>query len=271
MEIDVVIPTYNNNKLKKFSLYFTIRSILAQSVQPRNIIIVENCNLSETKKIIHNEFGKLVNIIDGTLIPENISFARNLGVKHGYSELIIFIDDDVVIGRNDTFEKIIKKMKFLDFYCAAERYWTYPDWNTYLERSFLINHIQHILYQKSFLPKSVDRSTGEQSFHEFTYIGHFGAIRRDVFEKNNGYDENYCGWSYQDTDLMMRLCADRYNFELMYLDNISVYHLAHAVDKSHYININKDLYLKKQKKLGIEFHLNHFFGIFNDDEYSILS
>jgi GT2 family glycosyltransferase len=204
-------------------------------------------------------------------VPKNISYARNLGAKQGNAELILFIDDDVVVGRNHFFELIIARMRNLDFSCGARRYWTRTDWSSYLEKTYSITHIQNILHYKTYLPKSVERITGNPSFHEFSFIGHFGAIKRSVFEKVNGFDELFKEWSYQDTDLMMRLCADGFQYGLLHYDEISVYHLSHGVDKFAFQEINKNLFLEKQAQLGINFRLNHFFGIFDDDSYSILS
>lgn len=272
MEIDVVIPTANNITEKKFSLYYTIRSVLAQSVQPKNIIIVVNSTNSDNIfEKIKEEFGKTVVILDGTKMQNNISFARNVGAQYGGSEIILFMDDDVVIANNDSLFKISQKMQSLDFYCAAHRFWTNTNWEKMLRRDYTLNHIQHILTYKTFLPKSIERLTGKQNFHEYSFIGHFGAITRSVFNEIGAFDENYLGWSYQDTDLMMRLCKANYRHGLMYLDGISVFHLSHGVDKSKSTISNKNRFLEKQSEMGIKFHLNHFFGVFDDDEYSILT
>jgi len=272
MDIDIVIPTTNNFSEKGFSIYFTIRSILAQSYQPKNILIVENgMEKTNTATNLVDEFGEMVTIIDGTGQPNNISYARNIGSQHGRSELILFIDDDVVIARTDTLEKIIKKMAGIDFYCGAHRYWTNTAWQNLLKKSFSINHMQRILMFKSYLPKSIERISGSQSFHEYSFIGHFGAVKRTVFAKIGGFDEQYIGWSYQDTDLMMRLCMNNFRYDLMHSDGISIFHLSHPVDKSNTAAINRKRFVLKQQSAGIEFHLNHFFGIFDDDGYSILT
>jgi GT2 family glycosyltransferase len=270
MQIDVVIPTCNTIKTKSFSLYYTIRSILSQSLQPKSILIVENETFELTKEKIEKEFGRLVSVIDGTSVPRNISYARNLGVKSGNGELILFMDDDVVVGRNHFFQTVYSLMEKLDFACGAYRYWTRTDWNEYLDKSYSISHIQRILKYKTYLPRSVERLTGNPSFHEYSFIGHFGVIKRAVFDKINGFDEDFKEWSYQDTDLMMRLCEGGFQYELLSNDDIFVYHLSHEVDKVAFQEINKNLFIQKQKKLGIKFRLNHFFGVFDDDSYAIL-
>src|SRR6185437_15188636 len=196
MDIDIVIPTTDNFLKKNFSIYFTVRSILSQSVQPKSILIVENgIDKNDTATKLISEFGKMITIIDGTRMPNNISYARNLGAQHGNSDVVLFIDDDVLIARNDTLEKIAKKMMETDFYCGAHRYWTNTVWQQLLKKSFSINHMQRILTFKSYLPKSVERISGNQSFHEYSFIGHFGAVKRTIFAEIRGFDEEYisCG------------------------------------------------------------------------------
>lgn len=272
MSIDIVIATANNIEQKHYSLYFTLRSILAQTYQPKQIFVVENINIKTIGCILQKDFGNVITLIDGTSSPENISYCRNLGASFAKSDVILFMDDDVVLGNNETLKTVSKKMHFLDFYCGAHRYWSRYGWEEFLDRSFSIFHIQHILRARSFLPMSIERLTGKRSFHEFSFIGHFGAIKKEVFEAVGKFDESFTGWTYQDTDLMMRLCLKSLDFQLMYYENIFIFHLSHGVDKSRFIDPNRELFREKEKSLNIKFHLDHFFGIFEENNgFAILS
>ena len=271
MKFDIVIATSNNIESKHSSLYFTIRSILSQTILPEKIIISENKEYLTTKEFALKEFGNLVTVVDSTEKINNISFARNNGVQKGNAEFILFMDDDVVMGKNETLFEVQKRMQYLDFYCGAIRYWTNTNWHEILQKSESIFHLLRVLKAKSYLPKSIDRFSGRQSFHEFSYIGNFGAVKRDIFTRINGFDEQYVGWTYQDTDLMMRLVLHSQKYQIMQQDNIFIYHLAHPVNKSAYIEQNRERFIKKQKELRIRFHTNHFFGVFDDDFYAIYS
>ena len=116
------------------------------------------------------------------------------------------------------------------------------------------------------MPLSIDRYTGNLKISEYTYIGNLGAIRRDVFEKIGCFDETYEGWQYQDTDLMMRLCYRKFNYEVLSYSSLFCFHLAHPADKSLYQLANREKYLKKQAEMGIQFCLSNFFGRFDDIE-----
>ena len=271
MNIDIIIPTSKNIETSHFSICYTIRSILTQSYQPRNIIVVENIPDTGVSTVLQSQFGSLVQVISGLDKPTNISYARNLGVKKGDSDIILFMDDDVVIGHSDYFTRIIEIMKHNDFCCGARRFWTVTEWHRYLSLDYQMNHNLQILKAKSFLPQSIERTTGKKNCSEFAYIGNFGAIRRDVFNAVGGFDEQYEGWLYQDTDIMMRLCFENYTYEVMSYTDMFCYHLAHPADKQHYRKINKERFIKKQAELRIRFCNNNFFGRFDDDTVAVIT
>jgi len=271
MNIDIVIPTSKNIKESHFSICYTIRSILAQSYQPSNIIVVKNTPNTGINDVLQSHFGKKVQIVNGLDNPINISYARNLGVQKGDSDIVLFMDDDVVLGYNDYFFRIINILQFSDFCCGAYRFWTKPNWHKYLSLDYQMNHNLQILKSKSFLPQSIERTTGSRNCSEFSYIGNFGAIKRDVFNKIGGFDEQYEGWLYQDTDLMMRLCFNKYTYEILSYTDMFCYHLGHPADKQLYRKINKEKYIKKQDEFNIRFNNYNFFGRFEDETVNVIT
>ena len=271
MSVDVIIPTSKNIKDSHFSICYTIRSILAQSYQPCNIIVVENVPNTDVSTILQSQFGRKVQVINGLCKPVNISYARNLGVQKGNSDVLLFMDDDVVIGRNDYFARIVDILKYNDFCCGAYRFWTRPEWHKYLSLDYQMNHNLQILKSKSFLPQSIERATGNKNCSEFSYIGNFGAIKRRVFNEIGGFDEQYEGWLYQDTDLMMRLCFNNYIYEIMSYTDMFCYHLGHPADKQLYRKVNKERFEKKQDELNIRFNNYNFFGRFEDETVAVIT
>lgn len=264
--IDVVIPTGKNIEESHYSICYTIRSIISQKLQPNQILVVVNAPDTGVEIVLDEQFGKLVRVIDGFDKGPNISYARNTGAQNGCSDIILFMDDDVILGYHDYFTRIQEILKYNDFCCGAIRYWTSSDWYKYLSLDYSMNHNLQILRVKSYLPLSIDRNTGNRKMSEYTYIGNLGAIKRDVFEKIGRFDEVYEGWQYQDTDLMMRLCYNSFSYEVLSYSNMFCFHLGHAADKSLYQANNRERYMNKQAELGIQFCLSNFFGRFDDNE-----
>lgn len=56
------------------------------------------------------------------------------------------------------------------------------------------------------------------------------AVNRDVFEKVNGFDENYVGWGQEDSDLRNRLVKGAFRAVPLHM-KARAYHLWHPVDK----------------------------------------
>lgn len=270
LKFNVIIPTFKND-LKQNSLYFTLRSILAQTVLPNEIFVVDNDGSTSERKKLQDNFGDTIYILDGSKKRMNISYARNLAAYRSECDFLLFIDDDIVLGSINIFELLAKQMQYLDFYCGANRYWSKLHWHDQINKEYSIYHILNILKSTSFLPYSIDRDSGKTSYHHRSFIGNFGCINLKVFKELGGFDENFESWTYQDTDLMMRLANANKEYQLMANDGINIYHLSHGVEKHESRIRNKALFERKKKKLGINFHLNHFFGDFDSNFYSIIS
>jgi glycosyltransferase involved in cell wall biosynthesis len=119
VSIDIIIPTSKNIEESHFSICYTIRSILAQSYQPSNIIVVENTPNTGVAVVLQSQFGGKVQVVNGLDKPINISYARNIGVQRGNSDIVLFMDDDVVLGYNDYFTRIVDILQYSDFCCGA--------------------------------------------------------------------------------------------------------------------------------------------------------
>ena len=268
--IDVVIPTGKKIEESHYSICYTIRSIIAQTIQPASITIVENGLDLGVKEVVKRYYGGFVNVISGTQKRPNISFARNLGARQGKSDKILFLDDDVILGYTDYFSRITNILKNSDFSCGAMRFWTPVNWYEFLSLDYPLKHNLLILKDISFLPQSIERTTGDRNCSEYSYIGNFGVIKRSVFEEVGGFDEAYEGWLYQDSDLIMRLVEKEYQYEIMSYTNMFCFHLSHPAEKTEYRKVNYERYLKKQQDLKVQFNNKHFFGRFDGDDRMVI-
>ncbi|MHA1833452.1 MAG: glycosyltransferase family 2 protein [Candidatus Baldrarchaeia archaeon] len=101
MRISVVIPTKNRFN----NLVGVIRSLLAQSIRPNEIIIVDDSDgevYHKSKKYLRNlkiENNEIkIFHLKGT--GEGVNSARNLGVDKATGDIVLFLDDDVILGKD---------------------------------------------------------------------------------------------------------------------------------------------------------------------------
>ena len=274
MSYSVIIPTIKDINESHCSIVFTIRSVSDQSVPAEKIIVVSPENNFSTNDELFKRFENQIKLVTYPSDIMNISYARNLGVSYADSDNLVFMDDDVVLGEYNTVEKTIIVLQYFDFCCGANRLWVPMNWADYIKEIYPIEHIRRILRAVSFCPLSINRSSKQniKSYHNFSYIGNFGAVRRDVFESVGGFDESYIGWIGQDTDLMMRLCYEDHSYHILDNDGIKVYHLSHSVNKDAYEEDNRNRLKTKMQKLGIKFNSGNFFGEFNPfaNDFSVI-
>lgn len=271
MLVDVVISTKNNYSGKSFSLFYVIRSLLQQRDCDLNIIVADNGSNDNTVKALKDNFGQKVGVLDTSHCTGNISASRNAGANCGKSELIFFIDDDMIVSEPDGLRKSIEIGNNVDFACGAIRLWSPLTWPSLIRPDDPINKVISTLKHTSSEPKSVNRLSGKNILDNRSYLANFGTVKRSVFNAVEGYDEDYIGWGYQDTDLMHRLCVDGYNYDLFSSHGIEIFHLAHKVDKGSNYELNRLRFLEKQIQDGRYFKTNHFFEIYENDGYSLFT
>ena len=88
MNISVVIPTYNEEKTINKLIY----SILEQTLQPKEILIVDGFSTDKTIKIVREIIKKNKKV---KLLKRQYKCrgsGRNTGIKHSNFEFIAFID-----------------------------------------------------------------------------------------------------------------------------------------------------------------------------------
>ena len=94
-QISIIIPTYKRQKF----LEEAIKSVLKQTFQDFEIIIVDDENSNETKTIIKNFNNKRIRYISHKN-NRGVAAARNAGIKATTSQYIFFLDDDDLIPKN---------------------------------------------------------------------------------------------------------------------------------------------------------------------------
>ena len=91
--ISFYVPAYNAEKTIKES----ITSIQNQSILPDEIILIDDCSIDKTVKIVKSEFSNVKIIVNRQNM--GLGYSRNLGIKESKNDIIAAIDADVILDK----------------------------------------------------------------------------------------------------------------------------------------------------------------------------
>jgi len=185
-DVTVIVPVYNAGKDLEHCL-----AALAQSTYKDFEVLVVDDGSTESFKPLVERFGYQYLRIDG---PSGPARARNQGVRQTESEFIIFIDADVCV-HPDTIDKIMQN--FSGDQELAAVIGTYDD--APVDPDFLSQ------YRNLFHHYTHCKSAGQVT----TFWSGCGAMRREVFIKYGGFDEQrYHYPAIEDIELGTWIAAD---------------------------------------------------------------
>ena len=192
-DISIVIPTYNRCELLKRA----INSVLDQTINVREIIIVDNGSTDNTYEMISSLFPQTTYIYEK---KKGVSFARNVGIKNCHSTWIAFLDSD------DAWEpqKLEKQLFF----------------SNNNNKKYRVIHTNEIWYKNNKFQnqlKKHEKSGGDifQKSLQLCCISPSSAfIKKEVFDDYGFFDESLevC----EDYDMWIRITSKE---EVGFLDN----------------------------------------------------
>jgi len=171
LSVSIIIPTYNSAR----TLRSCLKSIENQSYPKSRIevIVVDKLSMDDTPEIVREFGAKLISIKAGR------SAARNIGVKVAKGNYILFLDSDMILSPR-VIEECVKKMEG--------------------NKSLVGLYIPEKVVGSGFWVKV---RNFERSFYNGTPIDAVRFLRKDVFFKVGGFDEElYAG---EDWDLDRRI------------------------------------------------------------------
>ena len=187
--VSVVIPYCNREQY----IDEAIQSVLAQTLRPLEIIIVNDCSRESSRRYL-DRYAEICTIVD-LPVKMGLSAARNEGIRRARGEFIAFLDDD------DIWEptKLELQIQYLGVHpgCAAVQTAVCAFYADGSERIFdqkpspltLLHALQPL---GELLPSSL-------------------LIRADVARNLDGFDRRFCGT--EDHELSIRCAAAGYRIE----------------------------------------------------------
>lgn len=190
-KISVIVPNYN----KSMYLEQCIDSIFAQTYQPFEVIVVDDCSTDNSRDVLnklHDKYGyKLVNLF----LDKNggVSHARNTGIKAAKGDYLIWIDSDDFLCDLNYFNKLSK-------YCSKKRL-VYGKWLYAEEDGTICNKKEIKFFKKTFSKHFTIANL--LYFFKSVYIPRNFLINKNTLNEIGFFNEAMS--LYEDTDLLCRL------------------------------------------------------------------
>jgi len=265
-DISVIIVNYNVKEL----LENCINSILAASKNLAvEIVIVDNNSFDGSVDYINSKFSSYPNIkvIPGKI---NLGFAKanNLGVKASTGNFILILNPDTVL-QEDTLDKSLEFYKGQPDAGAISCKLILPNGKLDLacRRSFPTPKVAvyRILGLSKLFPKS--RIFGKynltyldenKTYEVDAIVGAFIFIRKEIYEKVNGFDEDYFMYG-EDLDLCYRI--KKAGYKIFYYPETSIIHYKGESTKKSSLSYINNFYGAMQ--IFVKKNLNTTFVLMN--------
>jgi glycosyltransferase involved in cell wall biosynthesis len=184
-DVTVVIPTYNRKEL----CIRAIKSVLAQTLVPKQIVVVDDGSKDGTAEALKELYGDLVLVIKQA--NGGVSAARNTGVKYAACKYIAFLDsDDQWLEKKIALQYEWLKNNSGQDAVVCDYNWVSSE-GVLLKREFRACHfnatgenLNHVLEHPYLLPSTL-------------------MISRELFLATKGFDSNLK--TAEDIDLILKL------------------------------------------------------------------
>lgn len=202
LKISVIIITYNRKK----ELIDSFSSILKQTINPYEIIIIDNNSTDGTDEIFGLELSNPLLKYFRQNTNLGVAGGRNYGLKQASGDILVFIDDDALLEPKNALEKIISGFE------------KEPQIGVLAFK--IINFYTKTIQREEF--PHIDKSLNSNKAFETTYyIGAGHAIRKEVFDKCGLYPDDFF-YGMEELDLSFRIMEKGY--KIIYYPEVVVWH-----------------------------------------------
>jgi len=190
-DVSVIIPFYNREKY----IDEAIQSVLAQTLKPLEIIIVNDCSRESSRKYL-DRFADVCTIVD---LKKNVGLAgsRNAGIRAARGRFIALLDDDDIWMP----EKLAVQRKYME---------EHPECTMVHSRvcAFYTNAPDHIFGRfDPWQPMSLAQALRD----EYWAVPSTMMFRTAAICAIDGFDQRFR--ECEDRDFLIRICAAGYRVE----------------------------------------------------------
>lgn len=254
--VSIIVVNFNGGKY----LDYFLKSIrLYPPPLPYEVIVVDNLSKDGSFERAKEKYKEFIFVKS----HKNRGYGGgcNLGMKYAKGNILIFANPDIVVFP-DTFKKLISELKSNgeigavgpkllnpdgSFQPSCRRY---PRFKYLLfgRRSFLSRYFKNNPLTKEFMYLDLEGEKNGKVETE-SLMGAFLVTKREVFEKLNGFDENFFLYA-EDTDLCYRMRKKGY--KVYYCPSAKVIHY-HGKSRK-YLGIKSIYFLKRSIYLFFKKH-----------------
>lgn len=235
--ISIIILNYNNKNVIENCLDSILKFNDRYNVE---IIVVDNQSTDGSYELLQEKYKEKIKLYRNS--KNGCSSGRNLGVKNATKEYIMFLDSDQWILHKywlEPYIEILNKDKKVGALGWAAGWFNKDGYSYHVVDSFPYKYMPPIgLYRC-----------------DIGYLGTGGMIlKKELFDKIEGFDLHYDPTCYEDTDLSLKVRNE--GLEIAYTTYLGVGHLPHQTTKSgskehdKLIKSKGDYFVSKWKKIN---------------------
>ena len=213
LSTSVIVPTYDRPAALDRTLA-ALRAMDFPTDQLEILVVDTGPNKSESERVARSHGARYLAHPD-----LGVSVARNLGARDASGKLLMFVDDDIVVGKNNLRQHVA--IHEAHEQCVVSGHWEYePDLRRQLESSSLGRW--RLRYEDLYnRPSGVDGDAGHGQVHAKTLTSQNLSFKAESFWSLGGFDERFPVGA-EDQDLTWR--ARRAGHLLVYDYDIRIIH-----------------------------------------------
>lgn len=264
-KVSVVIVNWNGEKY----LYKCIKSLLNQSYNNIEVIIIDNDSTDNSVNIIKDNFKNDVTIVRN----KNTGYAggSNKGIDISTGEYVIIANPDVVFDK-DYVMKCIRKFEEDSSIAAVTGKLLKYDFNTNEKLNIIDSvgiRLNHNRQGMDIGQNEVDEGKYEEDRRIFGVCGAAAVFKRDILDKikiNEEYFDNDFFAYKEDIDICWRL--NLYGYKCYYVHDALAYHGRGMNSSKGIINTVRNRRSQSEFLKGISFRNHYLMLIKNETQYS---